>query len=60
LANKLSTLAAQNGTPKPPAEKDQKPEPTNPAFVPAALMPQRMLDTLERYERQKSTPGGTP
>lgn len=59
LADKLSTLAAQNRAPKQSVADDGKPESNNPATVPAALMPQRMLDTLDRYERQKSTPDST-
>ncbi|MDD9913723.1 MAG: hypothetical protein OXR03_24470 [Rhodospirillaceae bacterium] len=52
LADKLSALAAQTSAPKPADGEKAKPEPA--ATVPTAFMPQRMLDTLDRYERLKA------
>ena len=51
----LSALAAQTGPPK-TAERDDPKQPGNPAVsVPAELVPQRMIDTLDRYERMKKS-----
>ena len=49
LADKL---AAQTSAPKPADGEKAEPEPA--ATVPTAFMPQRMLDTLDRYERLKA------
>jgi hypothetical protein len=56
LADKLSALAVQNAAPKSSSGEDG--DENSGTVVPAALMPQRMLDTLDRYERMKSTATG--
>ena len=49
LADKLSALAAQTAAPKPAVDERAKPN-----AAATALVPQRMLDTLDRYERLKA------
>ncbi len=58
LADKLSALAGKNAASTPVAGKDGRRKPDTTATVPPALMPQRMLDTLERYERMKRASNG--
>lgn len=54
LADKLAALAAQTGNMSRPApDKAASPARPTPAFIPPSLVPQRMLDNLERYERMK-------
>lgn len=58
LADKLSALATQNAAPKPAPGEDGDRNFAKQATVPAALMSHKMLDTLERYERMKTTAAG--
>ncbi len=60
LSDRLSALAAQTGPAKTDKQDNSKQDPQNPAPLPAALVPQRMFDTLDRYQQMKSskTPAG--
>lgn len=53
LADKLTALAAQSAAGEPAPATGDKPRQADAGVVPPAFVPQRMLDTLERYERLK-------
>jgi len=60
LADKLAALATESELPK-KAERTDRKQPDDPAAaVPAALVPQRMIDTLDRYERMKKSASASP
>ncbi len=50
LADKLSALAVQNPAIKSPTRAGQKEDQRHSGTVPTPLVPQRMTDTLDRYE----------
>jgi len=60
LADKLSALAIQSAASKPAAGTDGDRNSATGASVPAALLPHKMLETLDRYERMNITTRGKP